>query len=132
MQRESMTIVTLWRGSLSRPCHSEKEIEAAMADGFVPYNPKDHEYPRFLYSGGNSTIVHSAEEEASHVKQGWQRTPGADYLTTGTIAADEPVAPAAAPNSDITAILSILASMEERIQSLENPKPKTKKAKDEE
>ena len=116
MQRESLTIVTLWRGDLSRPCHNEKEIEEATADGFVPYNPKDHEYPRFVYSGKLSQKVNSAAEERELAKEGWSRTPGADY---GVDTPKPSVPTPAHVVSETGAMLSLIADLYVRIKALE-------------
>lgn len=122
MQRESMTIVTLWRNGLARQCHSEKEIEEATADGFVPYNPKDHEYPRTLYSGNLSLNVNSAGEAAPYLKDGWTLLPSAAYQPP-TEAAAEPNAPQPlAPMTDTTALLSLISDLTNRVAVLEAAK----------
>ena len=123
MQRESMVIQTLWRDGLSRPCHSEKEIEAATADGFGPYNPKDHEYPRFMYSGTLSAKVMSAAEEKELAKEGWTRTPSADFAPSNGPAAGETAAPKPVENPGVMSLLAnhdaAIAGLLARVSALE-------------
>jgi hypothetical protein len=131
MQRESMTIVTLWRGGLSRPCHNGKEIEAAIADGFVPYDPREHEYPRMMYSGNLSVKVSSAAEEKERLGEGWRRTPGEDYIPEGTSGDGKTAAVPVQPASDLSALLSLIAEHDARIKSLEDHAAKDKRKKPE-
>lgn len=78
-QTDSMTITTMYRGVETRVCHSDKEREAASAEGFKPYNPADHAYPRWMYKGADSRLVKTEADAAGATKEGFGAKPTDEY-----------------------------------------------------
>ncbi len=120
MQTDSMTITTLWKDGQSRVCHSKKEVEAAEGEGFAPYNPIDHQYPRAIYNGEFSRIVVNAIEEKKYLAQGWSRTAS---VNNGVIP-DQVEAPAAltfneGPGSVIENLAAQVMDLSARVAKLE-------------
>lgn len=119
-QKESMVIVTLWKEGVSRACHGEKEVEAATAAGFAPYNPSEHQYPRMLYQGPDSIRVNSTGEEAQFIKEGWSRKPSEAFGKTLQQDAPKPAAVPTAPDERVSGLAARLSLAEANIAALED------------
>lgn len=120
-QKESMVIQTLWKDGVSKICHGDKEVEKATAEGFGPYNPSEHQYPRWMYNGASATQVNSLMEEADYKSRGWSGKPTEDYGKTLQVEAPKAVA-AAVPVADerVSGLAARLALAEANVANLES------------
>lgn len=124
-------IVTLYRGQETRVCHSNKEFNAAVKEGFGEYNRAEHEFPKMLHHQSEEPIViYGPEQERSYLASGWSETPFRTYPLKEREPA--PVAAVTAGMVSVQDFMSIISNLQQQIAELKaqgTPKESAKEPK---